>query len=314
MLRSDYSDVPVALLCQKPFARIIPADLKIKVFQIPPHAGITETFRLLKQIRKEKFDYVFDLYANPRTAVISLLSGVKKCYGFDYRFRRHAYTKTYNPSDPNLHLMKLFRDFFAEFGFEGSVMHPNLVPDQKAIKSVDHKLELSAQDRPLLGINPHTTYPSKAWPVEYFIDFVKLWYDQTGKKTMVTWGPGEKQTAEKIVQALGKEKAFIQPEVDIMEFAALLGRLDLFLTADTGPMNIAWAVKTPTIAIFGPTTRKAVAPEGRQHLVIFNKDLDCLECHLEHCSHKTCMQSLTPEIVFRRVYEHFKHNIGMKNE
>lgn len=314
MLRQKSADMPLALLCQKPFGEIIPEELGLEVFQLAPHAGISDTFRLLKQIRKHKFDYVFDLFANPRTAVISFLSGIKNRYGFDYRFRRHAYTKTYNPNDPNIHLMKLFRDFFAEFGFDGTVTHPNLKPEKSAFDSLAEKLVITNDERPLLGINPHTTYPSKAWPEDYYIEFVKLWHRKTGKKTLVTWGPGEKKAAERIVKVLGNDIAFVQPEVNIMEFAALLSRLDLFLTADTGPMNIAWAVNTPTAAIFGPTTRKAVAPEGKQHLVIFNKELDCLECHQENCSHKSCMTTLTPEIVFRQVYEHLNRNIGQKNE
>ncbi|MEW6709375.1 MAG: glycosyltransferase family 9 protein, partial [Candidatus Riflebacteria bacterium] len=156
-------------------------------------------------------------------------------------------------------------------------------------------------DRPLLAINPHTTYPSKAWPEEYFVEFIKLWFGHTEKKVLVTWGPGEIEAAQRIIDAAGKEKCLLQPPVKIMEFADLLKRLDLFLTGDTGPMNIAWAVDTPTIALFGPTTRKAVAPSGDRHLTLFNPQVECLQCHLEQCSHKTCMYSMKPEWVFEQI-------------
>jgi heptosyltransferase-2 len=306
MLQQNYPQHPLALLCQKPFGNIIPADLNVKIFELAPHAGVFETFKLLKAIRRQKFDYLFDLFANPRTAIISLLSGVKKRYGFDYRFRRNAYTETYSPPDPNLHLMKLFAEFFAEFGFRGTVKHPSLKPEPETFAKVDQLLAINGDARPLLGINPHTTYPSKAWPEEYFVEIIRLWFEKTGKKVLVSWGPGEEEAAQRIVEAAGKQKAFLQPKVNIAEFAAVLARLDLFLTSDTGPMNIAWAVKTPTIALFGPTTRKAVAPDGPEDLVLFNPEIECLQCHLEQCSHRSCMRSMKPEWVFAEICKKYK--------
>jgi ADP-heptose:LPS heptosyltransferase len=306
MLRRDYAQHQVALLCQKPFGQIVPRSLNIKVFELPPHAGVGDTFKLLKQIRKHKFEYLFDLFANPRTAVISLLSGIKKRFGFDYRFRRNAYAQTYSPPDPNLHLMKLFANFFAEFGFKGRIELPDLVPEPGFCATADKFLRSINQPKPVVAINPHTTYPSKAWPREYFIEFIKLWYKKFHSPVIVTWGPGEKDAALEIIKKAGAEKAFLQPEVNIMEFAAFLSRLDLFLTADTGPMNIAWAVNTPTVALFGPTTRKAVAPEGPQHLSLFNPEIECLQCHKEVCSHKSCMYSMKPKWVFDKIINKYK--------
>lgn len=299
MLRQTRPELPLALLCQKPFGKIIPAGLNVEIFELPPHAGIVETFKLLRRLRRRHFSYLFDLFANSRTAVISLFSGAQKRYGFDYRIRRHAYHQTFSPADPNLHLMQLFAQFFAHFGFAGEISHPQLAaPLSPALQAFFADPTLK---RPLLGINPHTTYPSKAWPEEYFVEFIRLWYAQTGLRTLVTWGPGEREASARIIAAAGAEKCVLQPEVDILEFAALLSKLDIFLTADTGPMNIAWAVNTPTVAMFGPTTRKAVSPTGENHLTLFNPEIKCLQCHLEQCSHKSCMYSMKPAWVLEQI-------------
>ncbi|NCB39083.1 MAG: glycosyltransferase family 9 protein [Erysipelotrichia bacterium] len=302
MIRESRSSQAIGLLCQKPFGQIIPPELNIRIFELPAHAGLLETARLLKEIRRAGFAQLYDLYSNPRTAVISLLSGIKERYGFDYRIRRWAYTKTFKPANPNRHLMYLFGEFFSHFGIEGELKHPSLTMPEttrnKAIQAISQNARLP---RPLLGINPHTTYPSKAWPEEYYVELIKLWFEHTKKPVLVTWGPGERQAAERIVKKAGKDKAFTHETVRIDEFAAMLAHLDLFLTADTGPMNIAWAVNTPTIALFGPTTREAVAPRGERHLSLFNESIPCLQCHLEECSHKSCMYNMKPEWVFAKI-------------
>ena len=306
MLRQRNPDETIGLLCQKPFGQIIPPELRIKIFELPEHAGVVETVKLLRQIRHEKFSSLYDLFANPRTALISLLSGISERCGFAYRFRRHAYTRTFSPANPNRHLMFLFGEFFSYFGIDGELQHPDLKMPENVIQRAAAAISASfAGQRPLLGINPHTTYPSKAWPEEYWVEFIRLWYQQTGNPVLVTWGPGEQEAAAAIVAAAGAEKAFIHQAVRIDEFAALLASLDLFLTCDTGPMNIAWGVNTPTVALFGPTTREAVMPRGPGHLAIFAETLDCLQCHQEVCPHKSCMWALKPQLIFDKVMQKY---------
>lgn len=302
MLRNQQPDHNIGLLCQKPFGQIVPSDLGIKIFELPAHAGIVDTFKLVRALRQEKFDRLLDLFCNSRTAVIALLSGARERFGFSYRIRKHAYHQTFSPANPNRHLMYLFAEFFEFFGIKGELPSPDLRFNDEIRSRAMQAIPENYRDlRPMLGINPHTTYPSKAWPEEYYVEFIKLWYARTGCPVMVTWGPGEQQAAAAIVEKAGTEKAFSHEKVRIDEFAEVLARLDLFLTADTGPMNIAWAAGTPTVALFGPTTREAVAPRGEQHLTLFNEKIECLQCHQETCSHKSCMYSMKPDWVLEQI-------------
>lgn len=306
MLRDNEPDISIGFVCQYPFGQVIPKELKIEIFQLVAHAGIGETYKILKQIRKKKYSKLFDLFGNPRTAVLSFLTQIPERFCFDYRVRRYAYSKTYAPDDANLHLMELFHKYFEYFGMIGSISEPNLHLTDFVMAKAEVIISNDANKAmPLLGINPHTTYPSKAWSTDNFIKFVNLWYEKTGQKSLITWGPGEKEKTMSIIDEIGSEKIFTHPEITIPEFAALLSKLDLFLTADTGPMNIAWGVKTPTITLFGPTTRKAVSPIGDQHLTLFRSDVSCLQCHKEVCDDMQCMDKMTPEWVFAKVYKKY---------
>lgn len=300
MLRATRPAEPLGFLCQKPFGAIVPASLGVKVFELRAGATFAETLALARRVRCQRYDRLFDLFGNPRTALLALLTGIPFRAGFDYRIRRWAYHATFTPPDPNLHLTALFGQFLAHFGCGGPLGHPRL-EWTSADEALAREL-LRGRGRPLLGMNPHTTYPSKAWPLEHYRDLAKRWHAATGQPVLVFWGPGEEDTARRLVADLGPARAFTHPALTIPQFVALLARLDLLVTADTGPMNIAWALDVPTVALFGPTTRRAVAPRGPRHLVLHHPDLACLECHREVCPDGRCLRELTPDLVWRELW------------
>ena len=45
----------------------------------------------------------------------------------------------------------------------------------------------------------------------------------------------------------------LQVVLNISELINQISNLDLFITADSGPMHLAASFEVPTIAIFGPT-------------------------------------------------------------
>lgn len=299
-LRATRPDEPLGFLCQKPFGAIVPASLGVQIFELRPGASFWETLALVRRVRRQRYDRLFDLFGNPRTALISLLSGIPFRAGFDYRIRRWAYHATFRPPDPNRHLMALFGEFLDHFGLRGPLDRPRL--EWSAADAAVAQAIVRERGRPLLGMNPHTTYPSKAWPLEHYRELAARWHAATGQPVLVFWGPGEEATARRLVADLGPERAFTHSALTIPQFVALLARLDLFVTADTGPMNIAWALDVPTVALFGPTTRRAVAPRGPRHLVLHHRSLDCLECHREVCPDGRCMRELSPDQVWDEIW------------
>jgi ADP-heptose:LPS heptosyltransferase len=86
--------------------------------------------------------------------------------------------------------------------------------------------------------------------------------------------------------------------------AAALELADLFIGNDAGPMHLAAAVGTPTVAIFGLSNSEAWGPytggvPGRRAIVV-KLDLPCMPCfysgHLlgtpEGCATRDCLAML----------------------
>ena len=67
-------------------------------------------------------------------------------------------------------------------------------------------------------------------------------------------------------------------DLDLLELAALLQQLDLFITGDTGPMHLAATVGTPVVAVFGPSAPHRYAPTGPADRIV-RVDLPCSPCN-----------------------------------
>ena len=92
----------------------------------------------------------------------------------------------------------------------------------------------------------------------------------------------------------------------IKQLAAILSHATLFVGADSGVMHLAAAMKTPIVAIFGPTNHLAWAPwTPKSPSQIVRLDLPCSPCaYVGHslgqrhgCAERTCLADLSVEQV-----------------
>jgi ADP-heptose:LPS heptosyltransferase len=95
-----------------------------------------------------------------------------------------------------------------------------------------------------------------------------------------------------------KSEAAIPPPTSLGELAALLKRMTLVVSNDSGPMHLAAAVGTPVLGIFGPTNPLLQGPYGQGHAVVRNEAVPCLGCNLTACPiGHPCMLELDVETV-----------------
>lgn len=132
------------------------------------------------------------------------------------------------------------------------------------------------QARPMLGIHIGSgatkNLALRRWPVENYIETVRrLQAAKPELAILFVGGPGEKKDHEKIRAALGDGKVLF-PETDtLLHAAALIGRCDLFLSADTSNMHLAAAMGVKNqIVIETPTWNKPIEPCGNPFTLVKN--------------------------------------------
>jgi ADP-heptose:LPS heptosyltransferase len=76
---------------------------------------------------------------------------------------------------------------------------------------------------------------------------------------VLTGSQGEKPLGEKFMQRAPRSINLID-KTSVLDLAALMDRLTLFITPDTGAMHVACARKVGIIALFGPTQLQVTGP------------------------------------------------------
>jgi len=85
-------------------------------------------------------------------------------------------------------------------------------------------------------------------------------------------------TAVKAAWPAGVRLLELPLDTDLVVLAAVLERLALLVTGDTGPMHLAAAVGTPIVAIFGPSLPSRYAPLSSRARIV-RIDLPCSPCN-----------------------------------
>jgi ADP-heptose:LPS heptosyltransferase len=124
---------------------------------------------------------------------------------------------------------------------------------------------------------------------------------ENGVKVMVIGGlAGEgADVMEKMTRPAMKALAVADP----LRLAALLKRMNVVVSNDSGPMHLAAAVGTKVVALFGPTNPARTGPYGKGHQIIC-APVACHPCYRRKCVRDPlCMREITVRSVCGAVTE-----------
>jgi lipopolysaccharide heptosyltransferase I len=215
-----------------------------------PTPGVVETIR---HLRTRGYDIAVDLQGLIKSALFARLSGARRVVGFDRRSLREPlaavfYSETYavgasHVVDKNLGLV-------SALGIESTLRRfPIDVPASPAAVAVQ-------QDLGRVGsyamINPGAAWPNKRWPAGRFGAVAAWLRERHALPSVVVWGAGERDLAERVSEASGGA-ARIAPPTGIGDLLAIAQGARLVVSGDTGPLHLAAAVGAPIVGLFGPT-------------------------------------------------------------
>lgn len=269
--------------------------------------GLNAAVRLGWEIGQEGFDLWISTHKSFRSALVAGATGIKRRIGYDSPwFNRFAYTETVDRRFDELDEIERLFQLLGPLGITPPAPKAELILAGDARQAADDYWHTNCQGRPVLGIHPGSTWPTKCWPVPYFSEIVAR-ASQAGAKVLIFAGPGEEAVAQAVMDGAdlpsNADVVNLAGQLSLPHLAAYLGKLDAYLTNDSGPMHLAWTQDTPLVALFGPTVKQlGFFPRG-EHSTVMEVDLDCRPCGLHgprKCpkDHHNCMVNLTPDMVW----------------
>jgi heptosyltransferase-2/heptosyltransferase-3 len=157
------------------------------------------------------------------------------------------------------------------------------------------RLDLEAR-RPVVGLHPSGGRPVKQWAVERWAEVAARLQRDFGATVLITGAEGDRPLAQQVARGLPSRALDLTGKLSVRETMAVIARLDLFLSPDTGPMHMAAAVGTPSVSVFGPSDpqRYSSAPPGARHVVV-RRELWCAPCNLIRRPPAECAGAEPPE-------------------
>jgi len=308
-LRKAYPEAEISMLLKPSVAPLFEKDPRIDevILYEERYRGIGKLW-LSYLLRKKKFSKAI-LFQNAfDAALVAFLAGIPERIGYDRDGRGILLTKKIpcDRDDRRIHHIRYYLNLLEGAGMQVEYSDPCIY------LSLDERLaarkRLVHLRRPILGVNPGATFGSaKRWFPDRFAEVANWFIEDSGGSVVIFGGTNEVETAEEIskvigIQREGRAALNLAGATSLRELLALVSECDVFVTNDSGPMHVAYAVGTPLVAIFGSTDPALTGPAGEGNVVL-NAGLSCSPCFERTCGHEDmrCMYAISSEDVYHGI-------------
>jgi lipopolysaccharide heptosyltransferase II len=320
-LRAKYPACRIDFLVKKEFSVVLSQNPHItNIITFDKKAGKGELSRIRKEVKQINYSHIIDIQRNIRSIIISFGSGAiissfsKKLLERDLliRFRKNFY-KEIKPV-----YLRYFESVAAlgvVYDGKGTEVFP---PSNKANK-VGELLEMNLVNKviPILVVAPGAHWENKRWTTEGYAAAADIFCMKTGAYALLIGGDGDVEICCRVQSLMITPALNLAGKLGLMGSAALIAKAAIVLTNDTGMLHLAQAMKTPVVAVYGPTTRELGFFPLPENSRVAEADISCRPCTqkgLHQCpkKHFRCMNDIKPETVSNLALELFQTNSNIQ--
>ncbi|MBL7211456.1 MAG: lipopolysaccharide heptosyltransferase II [Desulfobacteraceae bacterium] len=265
--------------------------------------GLGEMLRIIRLIRKEKFDLAI-LFQNAfEAALLTCLGGVRLRLGYNTDSRGLLLTHGVIRDNEVLkvHQVEYYLSILRAMDWEAKGSEPSLhVRGKNREEAMGFLASEGIRDEEyLIGLGPGAIFGgSKRWPPGRFARIGEWAAERWGARILLFGSSKEREICEEVAREMGHTPVNFCGRTSLGEAMGLINLCQLFVTNDSGLMHVSAALGVPTVAIFGSTDPNATGPGGLRTMVV-RHDVECAPCMKPECpTHHRCMLSIEPEVVW----------------
>ncbi len=271
-----------------------------------PHRSLRGYLRLVREIRRRRFDAAFLPHPTLRSHLLCFLAGVPVRIG--YR-ARGAWLLTQSIPDRRheglQHEARNALDVLKPFGITADAEPGIFEVFAEDERQAQQALGAAGADPSgeFVVFHAGSSSVSKCWPKERFAALGRLMRDRWGAAVVLVGDARHAGLGAEIRRAVGEGCADLTGKTSLECLGAILRRAKVFISNDSGPVHLAAAVGARVVSIFGRNDPglgpKRWRPLGKGSVAL-QKDAGCVVCLADACPIGfECLKALSVDEVFR---------------
>jgi len=263
-LRESFPNAEIVWLTHPRWKRLVESSGLASEIWGTETRSLSSLHRILRRIRERNFSAAIDYQGLWKSAALPLFGGVPQRIGFSsetirefgvpilYTDRVRCTQKHIADQNGELSLCAGGRQATASVTLNVSSS------DEGAVREQLRSLGIAR----FAALSPGGGWRSKCWPPDRFGALCRKIRELLGLRCVVNYGPGEEALAGAVRDAAGESDPLLY-NGDVSQLMALLQNASCIVGGDTGPLHLAVALGTPSVALFGPTDPARNGPYRR---------------------------------------------------
>ena len=320
LLKKAYPHAKVTMLCKGVVRQAVennPVIDEVMVFDYKAKQNsLGKMLDMVKEIKRHNFDLSISFDRKLRPAILCFLAGIPTRVGADRIFDDKPSKVTWLYTDTITIKHDIVNTLQAETyqeivrGFTGLNGHE--VPVFANLTKKNHeKAEMLLSRLPksdkVIALCVKGTFGLKTWPKEYFATVVNELNQKYNAAFFVVGAPGDRAYSDEVIKEIGLPVENFCGDTSLTDLAALISKVDLFITVDTGATHIAATTGVKMVTMYGCTSPKRWHPFNKNARVM-SYDPECCPCSYgeNECPYlpkPKCLYEVTPNNVLEACLE-----------
>lgn len=249
--------------------------------------------RLLRDLRKRRFDLAVDLQGLLRTGVMTMATRARTRIGLASAREGAAicYTHCIDDRAGATHAVERYWRVAEALGESSyKAFHVPIQADARAWA----RERLFFFPRPWLAFGVGSRWLTKRWPPGHFAELARRAHERFGGTAVFVGAPEEAELADQAAARLAGPVCRLTGKTTLPQLVGVLSEVDAMIANDTGPLHLAVALGRPVVAPYTCTLSERTGPYGQMERAV-STSIWCRGSYVKSCARMECMAELTPD-------------------
>ncbi|HUX10064.1 MAG TPA: glycosyltransferase family 9 protein [Terriglobia bacterium] len=276
----------------------------------------SEKSRIHRTLRDLDLDWALVLESHPSFIDLARKGGARRIIAYSGDDQGQGFEPA--RFDPQKHSIENHLELARPLGLRPDGLQMELYNEPETNEIVARRLERAgiARDDRLVGIHAgwggRTRSPNqtllRSWPPDRFAQMVRWLVKERGARVVLTGSEGDRPLVRYIARAAEAPCVDLAGQLSLAKLAALIHRMNAYLTVDSGPAHMAAALGTSLVTLWGPGIFEQTAPlsPANPPRILYHR-VACAPCYgtplMKICKDNICMKEIQIEEVQRALDE-----------